>query len=252
MGNIESEPYFSVADEKIKTFLLTTKQANVLNPMLEYYKQYVLMEHKEEDNYMTRNLLIYKQRRFSSLWNRQMIIQYFGYAIPDPQALSIIKEYTMTLEQPCLPRRVIEIGSGLGYWTYLLRQEGLQVDAVDTMEEFNQVDRYWIKDTIKADAVDYLKENNSKESVLLMVWPRSCEEFLEHFQGEYVILVGEGEMGCTGVIHERYQNSEGEEEGECDECGGACRSVWEGIRSYNHPTWPALHDFMMVYRRIKK
>lgn len=78
-----------------------------------------------------------------------------------------------------------------------------------------------------------------------MVWPRSCEEFLQAFAGDYVVWIGEKD-GATGVVHEY-------EYGFCDYCQTeACQSEWKILEEYQLPKWPCFHDILVVYQRIVK
>ena len=46
-------------------------------------------------------------------------------------------------------REVIEIGSGNGYWTYMLRRQGVEVKAVDNLQ--SEYRTLWISDTVIKD-----------------------------------------------------------------------------------------------------
>ena len=73
------------------------------------------------------------------------------------------------------------MGSGNGYWTYMLRRleqgkKKLEVIPVDSgMSEWRTM---WVPDTVEADGVKWLKQNNGgKDDVLLLVYPNTGEDF---------------------------------------------------------------------------
>lgn len=119
------------------------------------------------------------------------------------------------LAQPAKPskeavRPILDIGSGNGYWTFMLRHfpisevsgaKELDVRAID-----NQISEYrvsWIRDTIKADGLGYLRENdNGKGCVLLLVYPQATGDFtgpmLKAFDGDTIVIAGtQNENGFT-------------------------------------------------------
>ncbi len=90
-------------------------------------------------------------------------------------------------------RVVLEIGSGNGYWTYILRRMGMDVTAVDNQQ--SEYRTMWIDDTIVADGEKYLKENTGcRNTVLLMVYPIVGAGFtakiLNAYKGDTVVIAG--------------------------------------------------------------
>ncbi len=88
---------------------------------------------------------------------------------------------------------VIDMASGNGYWTYMLRRMKVDVTAVDNMtSEYRMT---WISDTVKADGVEYLKKNaGAKGKLLLMVYMVTAGTFtrrlLEAYRGDTIVVVG--------------------------------------------------------------
>ncbi|KAF3906646.1 hypothetical protein ABW20_dc0109527 [Dactylellina cionopaga] len=81
-------------------------------------------------------------------------------------------------------RRVIDMGSGNGYWTYMLRRAGLTVAAVDNMQSLWRT--IWVDDTVVEDGIKYLKNNNSgKDDLLLLVYPIVSLDFTKQILAEY-------------------------------------------------------------------
>ncbi|KAK6544052.1 hypothetical protein TWF694_000765 [Orbilia ellipsospora] len=115
-----------------------------------------------------------------------IFMHHFGCVCPSYESIQVIK----TLSRK---RRVIDMGSGNGYWTYMLRREGLTVVAVDNMQSLWRT--MWVTDTIVEDGIKYLKENSSgKDDVLLLVYPIVSLDFtkqiLAGFAGDTICIAG--------------------------------------------------------------
>ncbi|KAJ9661453.1 hypothetical protein H2201_006484 [Coniosporium apollinis] len=154
-----------------------------------------------------------------------VLYHHFGCVCPSYDALALVAQLT-TCALPtaaAVPkgspgREVIEIGSGGGYWTHLLRRLGVRVMAVD-----NAASRWrttWIGDTIIADGVEYLRRHNSgKNTILLLVYPQVSEDFtgkvLRAFEGDVVVVAGtQNRNRFTGFREEGVGEWMGREKGE--------------------------------------
>jgi hypothetical protein len=84
---------------------------------------------------------------------------HFGCVVPTWEALSIIAELA--------DGGVIDMASGNGYWTYMLRRMRIDVTPVDNTASAYRM--MWVTDTVKSDGVDYLKENAGGERKLLLM-----------------------------------------------------------------------------------
>lgn len=140
---------------------------------------------------------------------------HFGCIVPSYAALSTIAK----LAQPLKPSKdpavlpILDIGSGNGYWTFMLRQfpvsdiaqgaRTLDVRAVD-----NQLSEYrvcWIPDTINVDGKAYLEKSvdGGRGCVLLLVYPQATGDFtagvLRAFKGDTIVVAGtQNGNGFTG------------------------------------------------------
>lgn len=139
---------------------------------------------------------------------------HFGCVVPSYAALYAIAK----LAQPAKPskepvRPILDIGSGTGYWTYMLRN--LQLDSgwkeLDVHPVDNGTSEYrimWVKDTVKVDGKSYLtRMGNGKGCVLLLVYPQARGDFtaplLKMFEGDTVVVVGtQNGNGFTGFPDE--------------------------------------------------
>ena len=106
--------------------------------------------------------------------------------MPSYESLEVIK-------QSAGKRAVVEIGSGNGYWTYMLRRMGLSVQAVDNQQ--SEYRTLWIGDTLVKDGEQYLKEKEGcKDDLLLLVYPIVSSDFtskiLHAYKGGTIIVGG--------------------------------------------------------------
>jgi hypothetical protein len=137
---------------------------------------------------------------------------HFGCVVPSYAALHVITKLAQPAKpskEPVLP--ILDIGSGNGYWTYMLRHfpvadisgaKELDVRPID-----NQLSEYrvaWVRDTIKSDGQTYLKQHdNGKGCVLLLVYPQATGNFtgpiLKAFEGNTIVVAGtQNGNGFTG------------------------------------------------------
>ncbi|KAH9871132.1 hypothetical protein J1614_006706 [Plenodomus biglobosus] len=146
-----------------------------------------------------------------------LFYHHFGCVVPSYAALHVIAR----LAQPAKPSReavrpILDVGSGNGYWTFMLRRfpvsdiggaKELDVRAID-----NQLSEYrvaWIRDTVKMDGVRYLRENEGgKGCVLLLVYPQATGTFtadvLRAFEGDSIVVAGtQNGNGFTGFTDTR-------------------------------------------------
>ena len=113
-------------------------------------------------------------------------MHHFGCVVPSYEGLHIIKQRAG--EKP-----VVDIGSGNGYWAYMLRRLGVSVHAVDNLQsEYRTI---WVSDTIIRDGERFLKSDNGcKDAVLLLVYPIVGSGFtskiLEAYKGDIICVAG--------------------------------------------------------------
>ena len=128
---------------------------------------------------------------------------HFGCVVPSYAALHVIAKLSLPAKpskEPVLP--ILDIGSGNGYWTFMLRKfpvsELSGVKQLDTRAVDSQLSEYrvcWIQDTIKMDGLSYLAQNaNGKGCVLLLVYPQATGDFtgplLKTFEGNTIVVAG--------------------------------------------------------------
>ncbi|GAB1731897.1 hypothetical protein NU195Hw_g9269t1 [Hortaea werneckii] len=114
-----------------------------------------------------------------------VLYHHFGCVCPSYESLELIR-------QAAKGRKVVDMGSGNGYWTYMLRrmepgskkEKKLDVIPIDNgMSEWRTM---WVGGTVEADGVEWLKKNDgAKDSVLLMVYPTVGGEFTKRMVDAY-------------------------------------------------------------------
>jgi hypothetical protein len=114
---------------------------------------------------------------------------HFGCAVPTYEALYIIFEYARRTEG------VIDMASGSGYWTYMLRRLPSKVNVTAVDNGFSKYRMMWVENTVKADGIDWLRNNRGGEGrVLLLIYAITSGSFtkrtLEAYKGDTVIIVG--------------------------------------------------------------
>jgi hypothetical protein len=138
-------------------------------------------------------------------------MHHFGCATPSHESLEVLRILADG-------RAIADMGSGNGYWTFLLRRYGLTVFPVDNMQSEWRVN--WIDDTAIIDGVKWLRKNeNGKDMVLLLVYPvvggsvgggaegSFTRGLVSAFQGDTIAVVGtqnlNGYTGFKGMIMEQ-------------------------------------------------
>lgn len=120
-----------------------------------------------------------------------ILMLHFGCSCPSYESLALISKISKG-------NTIIDMGSGCGYWTWLLRaQHGCQVVPVDTCQSRWRVT--WIEDTLVEDGIEFLEKRMAaneehKSDTLLLVYPIVGMDFtskiLSAFQGQYICVAG--------------------------------------------------------------
>lgn len=143
-------------------------------------------------------------------------MHHFGCATPSHESLEILKFLADG-------RAIADIGSGNGYWTFMLRRYGLTVHPVDNMQSEWRVN--WVNDTTILDGVKWLRKNaGGKDMVLLLVYPvvgggvgggtegGFTRNLVDAFQGDTIAVVGtqnlNGYTGFRNITMDQYMERE--------------------------------------------
>lgn len=111
----------------------------------------------------------------------QPLRQKYAWAVPDPRALNILKEFSP----------LIEIGAGNGYWARLLSDRGVNIIAYDVRRSPN----CWTDVQVGGPEMLLSESITTACRNLFLCYPDEDESIaircLENFSGEYIIHVGE-------------------------------------------------------------
>jgi hypothetical protein len=150
---------------------------------------------------------------------------HFGCVVPSYAALHVVAK----LAQPARPSKesvlpILDIGSGNGYWTYMLRRFPVSdiaaAKALDVRPIDNGLSEYrvsWVQDTINTDGREYLKKRDGgKGCILLLVYPQATGDFtgpvLRAFEGNTIVVAGtqngNGFTGFQGMMVDEWVERE--------------------------------------------
>lgn len=161
---------------------------------------------------------------------REPFVTKYAWAIPDRQALQIIKD---------LKQNIVEMGAGTGYWARLLNDNGIDIIAydcappqTDTVNDYGHKEKYF---TIQQGEPKVLEDYSNR--ALFLCWPPyehdMAETCLFHWKGEYLIYVGELAGGCTAN----------------DEFFQILEDKFTLIKEYEIPQWSCINDKLFIYQR---
>lgn len=129
-----------------------------------------------------------------------IFMHHFGCVCPSYESLEILKKLSNG-------KTILDIGSGNGYWTLMLRNQGCNVLAVDNAQ--SKWRTCWINDTIRTDGIKYIQKrpDSGRTDVLLLVYPIVGSDFtvkiLEAYKGDTICVVGtQNGNGYTGLKDE--------------------------------------------------
>jgi hypothetical protein len=217
------------------------------NPYLDAYQE--MFEHqKEHIPVMTRLLKAPEEYCYECVSkgeaNYQSMRKRWSWAIPNDEALDTIVKYS--------PNGLIEIGAGAGYWTSLLRGRGLDVVAYDINPPPGS--DWTLREETFTEVItgDHTNVVGKGERTLFMCWPEHYadwpHETVELYDGDTIIYVGEGCMGCTGdpKMHVLLGTGACWHDGACD-CPK--EPLFEEVAGVEIPQWSGMHDRLYVFSR---
>lgn len=188
----------------------------------------------------------YMDAILSEFGPREALVKKYAWAVPSEEALDMIAKYS--------PNGVIEIGAGTGYWADQISKRGVKVYAYDLKPARNHYVRGCYA-AIGRGGPGSAQRHSS--GTLLLCWPPHTDSMavraLDHFRGDTLIYVGEGCGGCTGDdefckrIGEHWYHTWNEDEEDV-----FVPSDWAEIDSCSIPTFPGMHDYLRVYKRVPR
>ncbi|KAK5081833.1 hypothetical protein LTR70_008512 [Exophiala xenobiotica] len=167
-----------------------------------------------------------------------VFMHHFGCVCPSYEALEIVKAVSKGRAGA-----VLDVGSGNGYWTYMLRRQGVEVFAVDNGQSAWRT--LWIGDTVTEDGAKYVRRRpgSGKDDVLLMVYPVVGLAFttsvLDAYRGDVICVAGtQNGNGYTGFKDEMIDSWMARE-----------RNGFEKIVQVPLPSFAGKDDALFVFRR---
>ncbi|KAK9776370.1 hypothetical protein SCAR479_06982 [Seiridium cardinale] len=174
-----------------------------------------------------------------------VLMHHFGCVCPSHEALSILKLLADG-------REIWDMGSGNGYWTFMLRLYGLAVKPVDNAQSSWRVT--WVKDTTISDGVQYMNKPGNKggeNAVLLLVYPivgggiaggeegGFTRQLVKAFKGDTLAVVGtqnhNGYTGFRSMSMDEYMEREEPE--------------WTKVVQIPLPSFPGKDEALFVFQR---
>lgn len=173
---------------------------------------------------------------YNDAWKlREEVTREYAWTITSPQTVQFVAEHCTG--------RVLDPLAGTGYWGFLLRQFGIQVNssdlhppAVDEQANNWHFNTSTFVPVLKADAVDAATMSDTGDTLFLS-WPPHLDPIgfktLSAFAGNRLILISEGPGGSTGD----------------DDFFAVLGSEWT-VREEHAPVqfW-GIHDYVSVYDR---
>ena len=124
-------------------------------------------------------------------WARDQHIEMFGFAVLNRATVEFLRPYGPLLE----------VGAGLGYWAYELRQAGMDVAATDPHQTENWPENAVWTPAKRLTATRAIARYPGRN--LLMCWPDRdkpwAAQALRAFRGARAVYVGEPPGGRTGT-----------------------------------------------------
>lgn len=160
---------------------------------------------------------------------RWPFVQRFAFAIPTSEAVAKLVKLSP----------IIEVGSGNGYWAWLVRKAGGEFQDSDTYHRQENCKNgfwkvWWTKP--KRRGPSWVK--GFPKATLFLCWPEydspMAFKALKSFRGKRVVYIGEGYGGCTG--NERFHETLDKD--------------WIEEQKITLPSWPGVWDDMRIYRRL--
>ncbi|KAJ9452254.1 hypothetical protein DIPPA_33353 [Diplonema papillatum] len=133
-------------------------------------------------------------------------------------------------------RRIVEVQARLGYYTWQLRQIG--VENIVAYEEWP--DPMWRRgysnhtDVVNEEADEYLRTDEGAQAVILTVCPDRALDLLETWEGTTVILIGQGAIGGGCDVGERLI---------------AARKGWKLADHHRILNWPLYFEHAYCFER---
>ncbi|KAH6706036.1 hypothetical protein VD0002_g9347 [Verticillium dahliae] len=172
-----------------------------------------------------------------------VFMHHFGCAVPSHEGLELLR-------LAAAGRPIADVGSGNGYWTFMLRRYGVTVHPVDNMQSEWRVN--WVADTEIADGPAWLRRRNGgADLVLLLVYPvvgggvaggvegGFTRDLVAAYEGDTIAVVGtqnaNGYTGFRDMTMDQYMERE--------------HSDWTKIVQVPLPSFAGKDEALYIFQR---
>jgi hypothetical protein len=172
-----------------------------------------------------------------------VLMHHFGCAVPSYESLEILRLVARG-------RTIADMGSGNGYWAFMLRQHGLTVAPVDNAQSRWRAN--WVADTTLMDGAKWLAKNaGGKNVVLLMVYPvvggtvgggvdgGFTRDLIKAYKGDTIAVVGtqnhNGYTSFSSMTFAEYMANE--------------QPLWTKVVQIPIPSFAGKDEALFVYER---
>ncbi|KAL8350939.1 hypothetical protein RB601_000888 [Gaeumannomyces tritici] len=188
-----------------------------------------------------------------------VLMHHFGCAAPSFESLEVLRVLAAG-------RTVADVGSGNGYWSFMLRRHGVPTVAIDNEQSLWRT--MWVPDTVKQDGVAWLRSRDppgGKDVVLLLVYPvvgpdgngAFTRSLLDAYEGDTVAVVGtQNRNGYTSfarmTMDEYMANAEeqGQDGGHHKTTTGDSKgSPWVRVTQIPLPSFAGKDEALFVFQR---
>lgn len=175
-----------------------------------------------------------------------IFMHHFGCAVPSYESLEILRLVSAG-------RTVVDVGSGNGYWTFMLRLHGL-ADVVPVDNAQSDWRASWVSDTVVMDGTKWLAQPwnaGGADMVLLMVYPvvggglaggvegGFTRDLMKAFKGDTVAVVGtQNRNGYTSFRDMTF-----------DEYMAREQAAWTKVVQVPLPSFAGKDEALYVYQR---
>ena len=176
-----------------------------------------------------------------------VLMHHFSCVCPTYEALALIFHFTKPQIKGSPPKTILDVGSGNGYWTLMLRRPPFNCTVIPIDNMQSRWRTTWVSDTLITDAIQFLKKRpgeTQKQDILLMVYPVTANDFtasaIKEFKGDVVCVVGtQNGNGYTGfkgeMVDQWFERERGVE--------------WELVVRVPLMSFPGKDDALFVFRR---
>lgn len=175
-----------------------------------------------------------------------IFMHHFGCAVPSYEGLEVLRLVAAG-------RTVVDVGSGNGYWTFMLRLHGLS-DVVPVDNAQSDWRASWVSDTVITDGTKWLaqpKNAGGADMVLLMVYPvvgggiaggvegGFTRDLMKAYKGDTVAVVGtqnrNGYTSFRDMTFDEYMSRE--------------QPAWTKVVQIPLPSFAGKDEALYVYQR---